>query len=367
MIDEARRIGPTRIAVASAHDPQVLAAVAQAQREGIADATLAGDWPAIEAYSAQEGVDLGGATLVHEPDPVQAARYVVELARTGRADVVVKGQIKTRDLLSVALNRHTGIRGRDLLSHVGFFQLPGMDRLIYLCDSGVVVYPDVYQKLEIINNVVKVAHMFGVEEPRVTRFADSETVHPKIPASIDALALSKMAEQGWVERAVVDGTLGLELAISPPAAELEGSGSPIADRADVLIAPNVEAGNIVAKGFQYFAHSRMAGLVVGARVPIVINSRADGADTRHLSLAMAAILANATKDRQPSQNRAPSRRGNGRQVSEREQVSMKSPRHQAGRGLLLCALRSDAFLAYKLATTDGRKDAHFISVGQGAI
>lgn len=164
------------------------------------EATLAGDWPAIEAFSAQTG-----ATLYHDPDPKQAARRVVDLARTGRIDVVVKGQIKTRDLLGVALNRHIGIRGRGLLSHVGIFELPGMDRLIYLSDSGVVVYPTVYQKLEIINNV--------------------------------------------------------------------------------------------AKALLYFARARMAGLVVGAKVPIIISSRADSAETRYLSLAMAVILASPTRDR----------------------------------------------------------------------
>jgi phosphate butyryltransferase len=302
MVSVARRTGPVRIAVVGAHDPHVLAAVAQAQREGMVEATLAGDWPAIEAYSAQTGVDLTGATLFHEPDPLRAARHVVELAGTGRADVVVKGQIKTADLLSVALNRYTGIRGRGLLTHVGIFELPGMDRLIYLSDSGVVVYPDVYQKLDIINNVVQVAHLFGVPQPKVAILAASDTVHPKIPASIDALALSKMAEQGWVEGAVVDGPLGLELAISPRAAELEESESPIAGRADVLIVPNVEAGNIVAKGLLYFAHARMAGLVVGAKVPIVISSRADSAETRYLSLAMAAILAGVSRD--PAQSRS---------------------------------------------------------------
>ena len=296
MVSVARRVGPVRIAVAGAHDPQVLTAVAQAQREGVIEATLAGDWPAIEAYSAQAGVDLTGATLFHEPEPMQAARRVVDLARTGQADVVVKGQIKTGDLLGVALNRHIGIRGRDLLSHVGIFELPGVDRLIYLSDSGVVVYPDVYKKLEIINNVVEVAHLFGVREPKVAILAASDTVHPKIQASIDALALSKMAEQGWVEGAVVDGPLGLELAISPQAAELEESESPIAGRADVLIVPNVEAGNIVAKGLLYFARARMAGLVVGAKVPIIISSRADSAETRYLSLAMAAVLVGAARE-----------------------------------------------------------------------
>jgi phosphate butyryltransferase len=291
MVEAARQIGPVPIGVAAAHDPEVLKAVGQAQVEGMVRATLVGDWPAVEAYAAQTGVDLGGATLVHEPDAHRAAERVVELARNGQADVVVKGQVKTADLLSAALNRHVGIRGRGLLTHVGIFELPGMERLIYLSDSGVVVYPDVYQKLEIINNVVAVARLFGVAEPRVAILAASDTVHPKIPASIDALALAKMAEQGWVEGAIVDGPLGLELAIDPRAAALEESDSPIAGLADVLIVPNVEAGNIVAKGLLYFAHARMAGLVVGARVPIIISSRADSAETRYLSLAMAVILA----------------------------------------------------------------------------
>ena len=127
--------------------------------------------------------------------------------------------------------------------------------------------------------------------PKVAILAASDTVHPKIPASIDALALAKMAEQGWVEGAIVDGPLGLELAISPETARLEGCESPICGLADVLIVPNVEAGNIVAKGLQYFAGARMAGLVVGARVPIAISSRADSAETRYLTLAMAAVLA----------------------------------------------------------------------------
>jgi phosphate butyryltransferase len=221
----------------------------------------------------------------------------VELARSHRADVVVKGQVKTADLLSAALDRHVGIRGERLLSHVGIFELPGMDRLIYLSDSGVVVYPDVYQKLEIINNAVAVAHLFGVSRPKVAILAASETVHPKIPASIDALALAKMAEQGWVKGAVVDGPLGLELPISPHVARLEETDSPIAGLADVLIVPNVEAGNLAGKGLLYFAHARMAGLVVGARVPIIISSRADSAETRYLSLAMAVVLSACRKPR----------------------------------------------------------------------
>jgi len=292
MVAAAVEAGPVPVAVAAAHDPEVLKAVDRAQREGIVKATLVGDWPAIEAYAAQTGTDLTGMTVIHEADARLAARQVVLMARGGETGAVVKGQIKTADLLVQVLNREVGIRGHGLLTHVGIFELPGMGRLIYLSDSGVVVYPDVYQKLEIIKNAVAVARLFGLAEPKVAILAASDTVHPKIPASIDALALSKMADQGWVEGALVDGPLGLELAISPSAAAVEESDSPIAGMADILIVPNVEAGNIVAKGLLYFAHARMAGLVVGARVPVVISSRADSAETRYLSLAMAALLAN---------------------------------------------------------------------------
>ena len=292
MVAAAVEAGAVPVAVAAAHDPAVLKAVDRAQREGIVRATLVGDWPAIEAYAAQTGTDLTGMTVIHEADTRLAARQVVLMARNGETGAVVKGQIKTADLLVQVLNREVGIRGHGLLTHVGIFELPGMDRLIYLSDSGVVVYPDVYQKLEIIKNAVAVARLFGLAEPKVAILAASDTVHPKIPASIDALALSKMADQGWVEGALVDGPLGLELAISPRAAAVEESDSPIAGMADILIVPNVEAGNIVAKGLLYFAHARMAGLVVGARVPVVISSRADSAETRYLSLAMAALLAN---------------------------------------------------------------------------
>ncbi len=291
MTAAARAVGPARAAVACAHDPEVLAAISRATKAGIVEAILVGDWSAAEAYIHQHHTDLSGVAFEHELDPRLAAQRVVDMAREGRADVVVKGQIRTAELLSAALNRHTGIRGQRLLSHVSVYELPGVERLIYLSDSGVVISPDVYQKLEIIQNVVRVCHQFGVERPKVAILAASETVHPNIPSSIDALALAKMAEQGWVQGAVVDGPMGLEAAISPQAARMEGASSLIGGEADVLIVPNVEAGNIVAKGLLYFAHARMAGVVVGARVPILINSRADTAETRFLSLAMATLLA----------------------------------------------------------------------------
>ncbi|RLC76728.1 MAG: phosphate butyryltransferase [Chloroflexi bacterium] len=292
MLEAARNKGPKRVAVAAAHDPEVLRSLAEAREAGIIEAGyLVGDARLTEALAKREGLSLDGFELIDEIKTSKAARRVVLLAREGKADIVVKGQLKTAELLSTALNREIGLRERRLMTHVGIFEIPGIERLIYISDSGVVPYPDVYQKLEIIRNAVEVAHRFGLKEPKVAILAATEAVHPKIPASIDALALAKMAEQGWVEGAIVDGPMALDTAISEHSARVKGIKSPVAGRADILIVPNVEAGNIMAKGIQYFAHARMAGHVVGAKVPILINSRADTAETRFLSLAMAVYLA----------------------------------------------------------------------------
>ncbi|HDN80032.1 MAG TPA: bifunctional enoyl-CoA hydratase/phosphate acetyltransferase [Chloroflexi bacterium] len=292
MLEAARNKGPKRVAVAAAHDPEVLRSLAEAREAGIIEAGyLVGDARLTEALAKREGLSLDGFELIDEIKTSKAARRVVLLAREGKADIVVKGQLKTAELLSTALNREIGLRERRLMTHVGIFEIPGIERLIYISDSGVVPYPDVYQKLEIIRNAVEVAHRFGLKEPKVAILAATEAVHPKIPASIDALALAKMAEQGWVEGAIVDGPMALDTAISEHSARVKGIKSPVAGRADILIVPNVEAGNIMAKGIQYFAHARMAGHVMGAKVPILINSRADTAETRFLSLAMAVYLA----------------------------------------------------------------------------
>ncbi len=282
---------PRRMAVAAAHNPKVLISVDEAQRRGIATATLIGDTAAIESIAAAEGLTLDGIEIIHETDTVLAARKAVALAREGQADVVVKGQLKTTELLGAVLDRHTGVRDKKLLTHVGIFEIPGYDRLLYVSDSGVVLYPNIWQKLEIIRNVVDVAHRLGLDEPKIAIIAAFEIVHPKSTASIDALALARMATEGWVKGAIVDGPLALDLAISPESARIKQARSPIAGKADILIVSSVATGNIAAKAMQYFGKARMAGLVVGAKVPIVINSRADNAETRLLSMALAAVLA----------------------------------------------------------------------------
>ncbi|MGQ9583943.1 MAG: bifunctional enoyl-CoA hydratase/phosphate acetyltransferase [Anaerolineae bacterium] len=296
MVEEARRLGPIPVAVAAAADPEVLAAMAEAEREGLAHSILIGDAARIEILRTEQGLTLAHAKVVHEPGEKAAARQAVALARQGKARVVVKGQLKTSDLLHAVLDREQGLRDHHLLAHVGIFEVPGFNRLIYVSDSGVILYPDVQQKLEILEVAVEVAHRFGLTEPKVAILAASEQVHPKMRATVEALALTRMAQQGWVEGALVDGPLTLDVAVSPAAAAAKGVGGPVAGQADVLIVPGVEPGNTMAKAIQYFAGGRMAGLVVGAKVPVIINSRSDTAETRFLSLAMAVLLAS-----QPSQ------------------------------------------------------------------
>jgi len=299
LIEAAQAVGPKCIAIAAAHDPAVLISAEELQKLGIVIAHLVGDKPAIEVIAQERHLDLSGMIIVHEPDTGRAAQHAVAMAREGQADVVIKGQLKTPQILGAALNRERGIRQKKLLTHVGLFEVPGFDRIIYMSDSGVILSPTIEQKVVIIQNVVEVAHKFGLERPRVAILAATEVVDPKIPNSIEALALTRMAEDGWVEGAIVDGPLTLDVAVSSEAARIKGVESPVAGNADILIVPGVVAGNTSAKAIQYLAGGRMAGLVVGAKVPIIINSRADTADTRLLSTAMAVVLAASSQSHQP--------------------------------------------------------------------
>ena len=181
------------------------------------------------------------------------------------------------------------------MSHVALIEMPGVERLVYVTDGGVVLFPTLEQKLEIVRNAVAVAHALGVAEPRVAVLAPAETVNPSIPATVDAAALSKMADRGQITGALVDGPFGLDNAVSLAAAETKGIRGPVAGRADILLVPSVEAGNLMAKVMTFMAGGRMAGVVVGASAPIVITSRADPHQTKLLSLALGIVLAAGRK------------------------------------------------------------------------
>lgn len=291
LVAQAESLEPSHMAVAAAHDPEVLRSVDAAQKRGIATADLIGDAHQIEAIAEEYSLDLLGVVIEDQVDPHRAATQAMSLVREGRANIVVKGQIGTAEFLRAALDSERGIRAASLLSHVGLFEVPALDRLLLFSDSGVVFAPTIEQRLDIIQNAVDVAHRLGCAQPRVAIFAANECIHPARPAGIEALALARMAEEGWVQGAFVDGPLPLDVALDPNHARARSPTSPVAGRADILIVPNVETGNIAVKALLYLGGARTAGVVVGARVPILINSRADDAETRIRSVAMAATIA----------------------------------------------------------------------------
>jgi phosphate butyryltransferase len=287
----AEQVGPKRIAVAGAAEHEVLLAAREATDRGFVKCVLVGDLATIHDEAEKHDISLYGMSLLDEPSRSGAIRRVINLAGEGLADVVMKGTVSTGKLLSQALRREARLRTGRLVSHVGVFEVPGYDRFIFITDGGVNIKPSVDQKLQIINNAVEVAHRLGVAEPKVALLAASELLSPHIPACLDALALAKMAEQGWVEGAQVDGPLSLDTAVSPEAARLVEAKGPVAGHADILVVPDVDTGNVVAKVITFFVHGRMAGVVTGAKVPFVISSRADLHEVKLVSMALGVVLA----------------------------------------------------------------------------
>lgn len=291
LVTQAESLPSGHLAVAAAHDPEVLRSVDEAQKRGIATADLIGDAHKIEEIARDLKLDLVGVIIEDQTDDQEAAARAVSLVREGRANVLVKGQIKTSDLLKAALDRESGIRDKKLLSHIGLFEAPALDRLLILSDAGVVLYPTVEQRVVITQNAVEAAHRLGTQNPKVAILAVNNAVHPSRPGSVEALVIAQMAQDGWVSGATVEGPMSMDVAVDPEVAQSRGIASPVAGQADIVIVPNVDAGNVAAKALLYVGNGTMAGVVVGARAPIIINSRADDAITRLRSVAMAALVA----------------------------------------------------------------------------
>ena len=291
LLEAARQCGPKTVAIAAAHEQEILQAARAAEAEKIADCVLVGDRNEIQALAAESSLDLGRMLVIDEPEPRRAARKVMELVRLGHAQVAMKGRIETGDFLRAALDKECGLRTGQLLSHVGIFEIPGFDRLVFVTDAGVVVAPDITQKVEIVQNAIRVAHVLGIEKPKVAILAATEMVNPKIPTTLDAAYLAKMADRGQIRGGIVDGPLALDNAISQESSSIKGINSPVAGQADILVAPDVEAGNMLAKAITYFARGRMAGVVVGGQSPLIVASRSDPHDTKLVSMALGVILA----------------------------------------------------------------------------
>ena len=295
---EAVRDYPLRtVAVAAAHDASVIRAVKEATDAGIAEAVLVGRRDEILRLAGKEGLALEERAVVDEPDEVRAAKRAVAMVRDGQADIPMKGHLHTDDFLRAVLDRETGLRLPGVvMSHVFVVEVPAMDRFLFVTDGAMNIAPDLERKADILLNAVHLANAFGVPEPRVACLAAVELLNPAMPATVEATCLAKMGDRGqFSPRCVVDGPFALDNAISERAAEHKGIGGPVAGKADILLVPDIEAGNVLAKALVYFAGCRLAGTVVGARAPVVLTSRADTAESKMLSIAAAVYLCNVER------------------------------------------------------------------------
>jgi phosphate butyryltransferase len=287
---EAVWAGPKRVAIAAAANAETLAAARQAQTLGLAQCILIDAGDKIMRLSRAHDIDTADMTVIDVDSHELAAKMAMHMAHAGDADVVMKGSLESALFLRAALDRENGLRTGKLLTHVGIFEVPGFGRLLLITDAGVIVAPDIYQKMEIVQNGIDVARKLGIETPKVAILAAAELVDPKIPSTVDAANLSKMAERGQIRGGIVDGPLALDNAISKDSAEVKGIRSEVAGEADVLVVPDIEAGNLLAKAIMYFAHSEMAGVVVGGCAPMVLTSRSDSLQTKLVSIALGILL-----------------------------------------------------------------------------
>lgn len=283
---------PRKVAVAAAQDKPVLEAVFAALAQGIAIPMLVGDEAKIRALASEIGMALSNITVINEPEPAKAALRASRLVRDGQADFLMKGLLQTADLLKAVLDKENGLRSGTMLSHVTIIAAASYGRLLFLTDAAMVMYPDLRQKAELIQNAVTVALAMGVVIPKVAGIAAVEVVNPDMPPTLDAALLTQMNRRGQIRDCLVDGPLQLDTAISVEAAQHKGiKGSEVAGHADILLAPNIEVGNAIYKTVNQMTSCQIGGLIVGASAPIILTSRADSARTKLLSIAYASRLA----------------------------------------------------------------------------
>jgi phosphate butyryltransferase len=279
------------VAVAAAEDSVVLQTLVDAYREGIADAILCGDETRIKDTAQAEGLDISPFTIIHATDERKAAAAAVSAVREGKADMLMKGLLQTSSLLKAVLDKEHGLRGSGLISHVSVLYSPILDRQLFLTDAGMIPYPDLQAKAKLIENAVRAARGMGIACPKVAVLAAVETVNPDMPPTLDAAALTLMNRRGQIKGCVVDGPLAMDLALSPYAAEHKGVQSEVAGIADILLFPNIEAGNCALKVFTCAGNGIFGGVVMGAAAPIVLSSRGDSEQGKLYSIACAAKIA----------------------------------------------------------------------------
>ncbi len=296
LISKASQNERKTVAVAAAADAEVLEAIAEAVKMKLADFLLYGDKEEIEMMIRQlhpQLLDSTGIKVLSAPNNKIAAEMAVKAVKANEANVLMKGNIPTASILKAVLNKEYGLRTGAVLSHVAVFEIPGYDRFTIVTDAAMNIAPDLEQKAQIVRNAVQVAHSIGIEMPKVAPLAAVEVVNPAMQATLDASALTMMNKRGQISGCIIDGPLALDNAVSKLAAEHKGIQSEVAGVADILLVPAIEVGNVLYKSLIYFANAKVGAVIAGAKAPIVLTSRADTAESKLYSLALA--LCSASK------------------------------------------------------------------------
>jgi phosphate acetyltransferase len=282
-------------AVAHPCDDVSLESAVEAARLKLIVPVLVGPSTRLREVAKRTGVDLGGLEIIDAAHSHDAAAKAVELVRLGRAEALMKGSLHTDELMAAVVSREAGIRTARRISHCFIMDVPGHANALIITDAAVNVAPTLEDKIDIVQNAIDLAHAIGITEVRVAILSAMETVNPKVLSTVEAAALCKMADRGQITGAVLDGPLALDNAISPEAAAIKKIVSPVAGRANVLVVPDLEAGNMLAKSLSFLAGADAAGIVLGARVPVILTSRADALLTRLASCAVAVLVAAACR------------------------------------------------------------------------
>jgi len=295
LLERCTHVPPIATAVAHPCDDSSLSAVMEAAQARIIQPILCGPADRIRRVAKDLGVDVERYEIMDVPHSHAAAARAVELVRLGRAEVVMKGSLHTDELMGEVVKRETGLRTNRRVSHVFVMDVPTYHKPLMVTDAAVNIFPTLDDKRDIIQNAVDLARALGIERPKVAILSAVETVSSKIPSTIEAAALCKMADRGQITGAVLDGPLAFDNAISAEAARIKHIASPVAGDADILVVPDLEAGNMLAKNLTFMARADAAGIVLGARAPIILTSRADNERTRMASCGVAALYAHARR------------------------------------------------------------------------
>jgi phosphate acetyltransferase len=295
LIARAKQVPPAKTIVVHPCDESSLRGAAEAAEAGIIVPILVGPRTKIMAVARDRGVDIKAFEIVDVAHSEAAAARAVELVQAGKAELLMKGSLHTDELMRAVTSKTGGLRTARRISHVFVMDVPTYPETLFITDAAINIFPDLDAKRDIVQNAIDLFTDVGLGTPRVAILSAVETVTTKIPSTIDAAALCKMADRGQITGGVLDGPLAFDNAIDPEAAKIKGIKSPVAGRAQILVVPDLEAGNMLAKNLSFLAKADAAGIVLGARVPIILTSRADSVRTRMASCAVAVLYANARR------------------------------------------------------------------------